>query len=282
MIAAPPDLLVIGGLTVDRLPDGASAPGGSVLHIARAMAARGVRVAVITASGPEPEAQAGIEELHALASAVEAATATCTATFEHRDAAAGRQLSLERRGGRIEMAGSALLARAPAVLLAPIAGEFDTDDLPELASTPVRAAILQGWLRSLDEGAEVRPLPLAAMGQALDALAGFDLLVASREDLLAEADEPRAQLAALRRALGSHPELVVTDGAEGLWLDGPAAAAGAATVHHLPVPWRVDGVSSVGAGDILAAFLTIGEGGLDDRAAAAMRIVAEILEARVT
>jgi len=31
MIAAQPDLLVIGGLTVDRFADGSSAPGGSVL-----------------------------------------------------------------------------------------------------------------------------------------------------------------------------------------------------------------------------------------------------------
>lgn len=285
MIAAPPDLLVIGGLTVDRFADGSSSPGGSVLHIARAAARRGVRVAVITVAGHEPGARAGIEELHGLAAAGERTTAEATATFAHRGDAAGRQLTLERRGGRIEVVGSALLGGAEAVLLAPVAGEMDADVPALLRPTAVRAAILQGWLRSLDEGMPVRPLTLGTLAPSLiEGLGGFNLLVASREDLLAEANDAPAQLAALRRVFGPRPALVVTDGTDGLWLDARLSGSDGPSTRHLPVPWRVDEVSTVGAGDVLAAFMTIGSRDsavpLDQCAGDAMRIVAEILDER--
>ena len=280
MIAARPDLLVIGGLTVDRFADGSSAPGGSVLHIVRAAAARGLRIAVITSAGPEPDAQAGIRVLRRLAMALEVAPADATATFGHRNTPHGRQLRLERRGGPVTVAGSPMLAHTPAVLLAPVASEVSAEDLSNVASIPVRAAILQGWLRGPTEGADVRPLRLDDLGARLrEALARFDLLVASREDLLAESDDPQAQLAALRRALGGRPTLVVTDGTEGAWLDTVASGT-----RHLPVPRRVKATSTVGAGDILAAFLVIGAGdrsaGPEQRAVAAMRVVAEVLEER--
>ena len=277
MIAARPDLLVIGGLTIDRFADGSSAPGGSVLHAARAAVSRGVRVTVLTVAGPELDAQAGLRKLHGLAVAVESADARATATFLHHDTADGRRLELERRGGRVEIAGSALVAGADAVLVAPVAGDVATEELSLLASVPVRAAILQGWLRSLDEGADVRPLPIQALGAAaIDALGRFDLLVASREDLLAESVDPREQLGALRRAVGAGPALFVTDGTNGLWLDDRTATL------HLPVPRLVDADSTVGAGDILAAFLAVGDPAvtMERRARDAMRIVAEVLGER--
>ena len=280
MIAAQPDLLVIGGLTVDRFADGSTAPGGSVLHIAMGAVPRGMRVAVLTVAGPEPGAQAGLAELRRLAVALESAEADATATFTHRDTAGGRRLRLECRGGRVATAGSALVAGAPAVLVAPIAGEVLGEELALLDAVPIRAAILQGWLRSLDEGAEVRPVPLDALGKAvMGALSRFDLLVASREDLAAESAAPEEQLAALRRVFGGRPVLVVTDGDAGAWLDAEPSG----TVH-LPVPWRVAEVSTVGAGDILAALLTVALGDAGDklqgRMQAAMRTVAEVLEER--
>ena len=71
-------------------------------------------------------------------------------------------------------------------------GQFSSRQSPgrslsQLGPVPIRAAILQGWLRSLEEGTEVQPLPLRALPLPLvDGIAGFDLLVASREDLVAE------------------------------------------------------------------------------------------------
>lgn len=276
MIAVPPDLLVIGGLTIDRFADGSSAPGGSVLHIARAATPRGVRVWVMTVAGPESEARAGLDELRGL-TVVSVDEADATATFIHRDSPEGRRLWLERAGGLIRVA-ELDAGEAPAILVAPIADELATDDLSRLDAARTRGAILQGFLRSIGADGEVRPLPLSALAPGLVVeLSKFDLLVASREDLLGEAAEPSDQLAALRRAVGALPALVVTDGVRGVWTES----------EHLRVPRRVDSVASVGAGDIFAAFMLAGgwprspaAGFLRQRAEDAMRVVVEVLEER--
>ncbi|HET7083031.1 MAG TPA: hypothetical protein VFJ00_04910 [Candidatus Limnocylindria bacterium] len=275
MIAVRPDLLVIGGLTIDRFADGSSAPGGSVLHIARAARPRGVRVSVVTAAGPEPEARAGIAELGSVIASV--AWADGTTTFVHRDSPDGRQLWRTRAGGPISMA--RIDARDHrAILAAPIADEVTAIDLDRLDAAVTRGAILQGYLRSFAAEGEVRPLPLARLAPELVAvLSGFDLLVASREDLLGEAAEPSDQLTALRRVFGPRPALVVTDGVDGAWMEH----------EHLPISRQVDGVPSVGAGDVFAAFMLAGgwpvlapAGFARQRAEEAMRVVADVLEGR--
>jgi sugar/nucleoside kinase (ribokinase family) len=275
MIAARPDLLVIGGLTVDRFADGSSAAGGSVLHIARAAATRGVRVRVMTVAGREPEARAAVDELSGLTASVDEADGT--ATFIHRDAPDGRRLRLERAGSPITIA-DLDPGEAPASLIAPIANEVSTSDIALLDAAATRGAILQGFLRSFAPDGEVRPLPLSALAPDLVALLGqFDLLVASREDLLAEATQPSDQLVALRRCFGPRPELVVTDGVRGAWNER----------EHLLVPTRVEGVPSVGAGDIFAAFMLAGGWPrpasatfLRKRTEMAMSVVVEVLEER--
>jgi sugar/nucleoside kinase (ribokinase family) len=275
MIAAPPDLLVIGGLTIDRFADGSSAAGGSVLHIARAAATRGVRVSVVTAAGSEPEARAGIDELALVTASIELGDAT--ATFVHRDSPEGRHLRRERAGGPIStMHVDGRSARA--ILAAPIADEMTANDLRRLSAATTRGAILQGFLRSFAADGEVLPLLLSGLAPDLVAeLRRFDLLVASREDLRGEATEPSDQLTALRRVFGPRPALVVTDGVAGVWMGR----------EHLPVPRRVDGVPTVGAGDVFAAFMLAGGWPVPapadvarQRAEDAMRVVAEVLEER--
>ena len=278
MIAAPPDLLVIGGLTIDRFADGSSAPGGSVLHIARAAAQRGIRAAVITVAGAEHDARAGMQKLRSLAASVESTPAKTTATFMHRESSEGRRLWLERGGAQIRLAKAHLLEAPRAILLAPVADEVATEEIAHIPTGPIRGAILQGFLRSTGPDGEVRQLPLSGLAPGLvAALCRFDLLVASREDLAGEAAEPPDQLAALRRAMGPHPALVVTDGVNGAWIED----------QHLPSPRVVEGVSSVGAGDIFAACMLAGPwprptaaGFLRERVQAAMLAVAEILEQR--
>jgi sugar/nucleoside kinase (ribokinase family) len=279
MIAAPSDLLVIGGLTIDRFADGSSAPGGSVLHIARAAGPRGLRVAVTTVAGPEPEAQAGLRALRSLTTRLDPSDAAATATFVHRESPGGRRLWLSERGGGI-LSPSIDPADTRAILVAPIADEISPDELAHRDTSTTWAAILQGFLRSFAPDGEVMPVPLSGLAAGVaEALSGFDLLVASREDLAGEAADPPDQLAALRRAVGPRPALVVTDGVRGIWLEG----------EHLPVPRLVDGVSTVGAGDVFAAFMLAGgwpkpagTAFLRDRARAAMLTVAEVLEERRT
>jgi sugar/nucleoside kinase (ribokinase family) len=290
MLTEPPphalDLVVLGGLTIDRFPDGSSAPGGSVIHIARAAAAGGLQLGVATAAGPEPVALAGLAELRRLSQAMEVASYPVTTTFRHREAQDGRRLWLERLGGAVRLSPDAYdRITTHAVLYAPVANEIEADALAVWNDPWVRGAILQGWLRGTRETAEVTSVLLDALpGPQLEALRTFDLLVASREDLVAEAVMPWDQLTKLRRAFGRAPVLVVTDGADGLWLDHPGVRPDLDWRDHLAVPFRVDGVSTVGAGDILAAYLVNGARnppqGWRAHAESAMRMVSEVLEER--
>ena len=66
----PLDLLVVGGLTIDRFADGTNAPGGAVMHIAHSAAGQGLRVGVVTTAGPEPLAADAVAELRSMAGAV--------------------------------------------------------------------------------------------------------------------------------------------------------------------------------------------------------------------
>lgn len=270
------DLVVVGGLTVDRFTDGSAAPGGAVLHITRALAARGMRVGIVTTAGPESEARAGLAELSELASSVEASTSPASITFGHAETAAGRELVLERRGGQVPTVNE---NPAAAVLFAPVADEIPTSGL-SVGRGAMRGAILQGWLRSTGEGEPVRPQPVAAMDTGLVvALGALDLVIGSSEDLRADGADPLAQLQTLRATFGDRPPLVVTDGAHGPWLDDGSGP------RHLPLGQQVDGVSTIGAGDMFAAFMLLAlarsaGASLLEAATSAIDQVAEVLQSR--
>jgi sugar/nucleoside kinase (ribokinase family) len=277
------DLIVVGGLTIDRFDD-RLVPGGSVLHATRSAAHAGLRTAVVTVAGPEPTARTGLDELARLASHLTVLPASETIRFRHRETAAGRRLWLEARGGTMGPAQAAGRERGAAILFAPVASELEADALSDRDGARRRGAILQGWLRRAGAGGEVEPIRPDALDPSLvGALAQLDVLVASREDLAATGDAPPGQLSALRAQVGPAPLLVVTDGHEGVWLDDEDGVA-----RHLAAPWRVSGVPMVGAGDAFAAlFVTaldtadaLDHSGVDAAAERAMRGVAEMLEAR--
>jgi sugar/nucleoside kinase (ribokinase family) len=276
------DLVVVGGLTIDRF-DGRLVPGGSVLHATRSAAHAGLRTAVVTMAGPEPTAGSGLDELARLATQLTVQPAPETIRFRHRETEAGRRLWLEARGGTMDPAHTSG-PQGAAILFAPVASEVPADALEDRDAVRRRGAILQGWLRRAAAGGEVEPIrPDALDAGLLAALARLDVLVASREDLAAAADAPPAQLGALRAQVGPAPVLVVTDGHEGVWLDD-----GNGETRHLAAPWRVSGVPMVGAGDAFAALFVTALGtadvrdrlGVDAAAERAMRGVAEMLEAR--
>lgn len=247
---APPDrvdLLVVGALTIDRFADGTTAAGGSVLHATRAAAANGYAVGVVTVAGPEPEVTATLRELGNLGH-IHAERVERTLRFEHRETARRRSLILETPVVPLACPARALLPAA--VLYAPVAGEFGAGLAGQQYHGAYRAAILQGWLRALQPGHPVDPVPLSAMGDELVAVLGaFDVLIASTEDLEAVAAEPDAQLDRLRDRFGPTPRLVVTDGSAGTWLDD-----GGNRVRVVP-PVTVMARHSVGAGDAFAALI---------------------------
>jgi sugar/nucleoside kinase (ribokinase family) len=277
------DLLLVGGLTVDRFPDGSTIAGGSVLHASRAARATGARVGAIVSAGPEPEAAAATRELADLAY-LRVDRVPRSIGFDHRATGGRRELRFTGSAGSVTAPWPALDPRI--VLHAPVADELGTRVDRAAYPGAAHAAILQGWLRLLRPDEEVEPLPLDGLPAALRAdLATLDLLVASSEDLAVVASEPAAQLAAMRDALGSHPALVVTDGERGAWLD--AASGHAPGCWHVAVPRLVEDVPSVGAGDAFAALILLpawpavaDRAFLGGRAERAMRGVADMLEKR--
>ncbi|HET9416832.1 MAG TPA: PfkB family carbohydrate kinase [Candidatus Limnocylindria bacterium] len=277
------DLLIVGGLTIDRFADDRLESGGSVLHASRAAQRAGLKVSVVTLAGPEPVASEGVAELRAITHRLEVVDAHETILFRHRESSAGRRLWLERPGGSISMSPELVdSVRTGAVLFAPVAAELHPAALHTWDDSWRRGAILQGWLRSAGDDGSVSPIAPTELPDGLvTALASLDVLIASREDLLAAADAPDHQVRALRQRVGGGPTLIVTDGPEGVWIDDEDGAP-----RHLPVPWRVTGVPMVGAGDAFAALLltrlrwSATRSELDAAAEMAMRGVAELLDAR--
>ena len=285
------DLLVVGGLTIDSFADGTSAPGGAVLHAGRAAAAAGLRTTVVTVAGPEPVAALGLAELGAFAD-LHVTDAPTTIRYRHRETDGARRLWLEADTTPIRLPAEPV-QRLPtsAVLFAPVAREIPAPVLQTWSNVRTRGAVLQGWLRHGVLGEEVAPIaPDALTDDVVTTLASLDVLVASREDLKAAADTPVVQLKALRGRIGRGPLLVVTDGAEGVWID-----MGNRPPHRVAAPSRVEGVPTVGAGDAFAALFLAhlaGAGptrpgqrpdtrrGRDAAATYAMRAVAEMLESR--
>jgi sugar/nucleoside kinase (ribokinase family) len=253
MPIAPPsvDLLVVGGLTVDRFADGSSAPGGTAVHATRAAAVIGSSVGVVTWCGDEPDARAALDELRQVAF-LDAARVSSSITFRHAEVAGGaRQLTLLDGVERLSLRPASVAPRA--VLYGPVAGELGADLGGQQYPGAFHAAILQGWLRTLVPGMPIRPLPLTDLDAGLVArLATLDLLVASEEDLSAVSREVAGQLAALRATFGTRPLLAVTGGPRGAWLE-----SGEGIRHHVDPPRVVSGVSMTGAGDAFAAVLAV-------------------------
>ncbi len=258
------DLLVIGGLSVDRFPDGSEAPGGSVLHAARALASAGFRGATMTVAGPEEVAVAGVSTLRSLGLLM-LREAPGSIRFLIDERPSPRVVTYEA-GARLPVS-PADVARLPsrAVLIAPIASELDAAAVSATSAARVRVAVLQGWMRVLVPGEPVGARSLASLDPELtDALQTMTALVASEEDLAAVAPDARGAISAVRDWAGARPVLVVTRGQAGALLDLPGGGQAA-----VPATVAVSGVSTVGAGDAFAALFAAGLGrGTDPLAAA--------------
>ena len=250
------ETLIVGGLTIDRFADGSTAPGGSVIHSGLAAADEGSETAFLTVSGNEPEARDGLRILSELGTLVHQ-SASRTVTYRHGERNGRRVLELEATTDPIDP-GTRLPPGQPAVaLLAPIADELPAPSIEALSARiggALSVLLVQGWLRRLEVGTSVDPIPLDAVAPALwAAFARADAVVLSTEDLSESADDPFAQAVALRRRLGTRPVIVLTLGVQGYLLDDPAADQIVAAV-----PRRiVEGVPTVGAGDTFGVIFAI-------------------------
>lgn len=251
-----PELLILGGLTVDRFADGRRAPGGSVLHAAVAASGEGVRPTMATVAGDEPEARAGLERLWGMGEVL-VQRSPRTTTYAHSEVDDRRVLVLEASSDPIHPTALPPLPSADVALFAPIADELPPAAIHDLRShvaPRLTVFLIQGWLRRLVVGEPVHPLSLAAIDDALwDAFALADAIVVSTEDITETPGDPFAQALDVRGRIGPGPILVLTLGTEGYLLDDPKAPRIVASVPRT----IVQGVPSVGAGDTFGAALAL-------------------------
>ncbi len=235
----PPDYLIIGHLARDLTSRGPSL-GGSAAYAGLTARALGLRVAMVTSTGPDLGLQAlqGLEVLNL--------PAEVSTTFENRYTTAGRRQRL--LGCALPLAPAAVpLAwrEARIVHLAPIADEVHPS---MIEAFPVERVMLtpQGWLRRWDAQGNVSLGPWPAQDHML---ARARAAVVSLEDI--DGDEARIEAMARCGCL-----LAVTEAAAGvrLFFDDRAM--------RIPAP-KVEEVDSTGAGDIFAAcfFVCLTESG---------------------
>ncbi|MEP7081935.1 MAG: PfkB family carbohydrate kinase [Chloroflexota bacterium] len=276
------DLLIVGGLTIDRFTDGTSAPGGTVIHAGSAVVPDGIRQATLTAAGVEPEAAVGLARLESFGPVVRQA-APSTTTYRHGERDGRRALVFECGTAPIGPESLAQAPRPQVALLAPIGDELPAATVDRLRAelTPqLTVLLIQGWLRRLIPGREVEPLPLDEVSPDLwRVFSEADAVVLSTEDLPGPATDPFIEAADLRRRLGSRPILLLTLGTEGYVLDDPALDRVLASVPRTVVT----GVPTVGAGDTFGAALAVHLGRGEDAstaARAATERVISVFEAR--
>lgn len=225
----PIDYLLIGHITRDLTPQGATA-GGTVAYSGLTAAALGLRVGAVTSFGPDMQmSKLGDVWLHAI-------HAPQTTTFTNEYAAAGRR---QRITGRALPLGLDYIPpewrAARIVHLGPVAAEVN----PGLAAAFPQAYLgltPQGWFRAWDESGEVTVGPWEPLRPTL---AKARAVILSLEDV---GNDEKAILAIAEAC----PLLVVTDGAHGarLYMEG--------RMRMVPAP-AVAVADPTGAGDIFAA-----------------------------
>jgi sugar/nucleoside kinase (ribokinase family) len=235
LVTRPPRFLAIGHVTWDRV-QGRDVLGGSVAYAAAAAAKLGWQPAILTAAGPDFDAERDL------------AGVTC---FSHPTVATTRFANVYAEDGEREQW---LLARADDILLDPLAEEWRDPDALLICPVAgeVRGALAmafdaatvgataQGWLRTFDRDGRVSPRTDADIGPQL---AGVHVLFVSENDL------PDAASCA-RNWLRYVPVVALTRGWRGLTLMTREAE------HDVP-SLPVEEVDPTGAGDVFAAAFLV-------------------------
>jgi sugar/nucleoside kinase (ribokinase family) len=225
----PVDYLIIGHVTHDLTPSGPRL-GGTAAYSALTARALGMRVGVVTASGPETDLEAlgGIPVV-----SVPSAQST---TFENIYSKNGRRQILHHRAAPLELDSVPDVWRRSTIIhLGPVAQEVDPV-LPGSFSPTLLGLTPQGWLRAWDESGQVQQ---AGWESAEQALGQAGAVVLSVEDV--GGDEERIEFMAAHTRI-----LAVTEAAAGsrLYWHGDQRR------FRAPEMYETD---ATGAGDIFAA-----------------------------
>ena len=229
----PVDYLVLGHVSQDLTPSG-SRLGGTTAYSALTAKALGLRVGVVTASGPETDLNV-LQDILVISAPSEHST-----TFENIYAESGRRQVLHHHAERLSFENIPEPWRRTAIIhLGPVAQEMDTV-LPAFISPTFLGITPQGWMRVWDESGQVVGTDWEIAEQAL-ARAGA--VVISIEDVAG--DEEQVEFMANHTRV-----LAVTEGAAGsrLYWHGDQRRFRAPEIRE---------VDATGAGDIFAAAFFI-------------------------
>src|SRR5215208_2437502 len=229
VLLEPVDYLVIGHASHDLAPEGPRL-GGTVAYSALTARALGLRVGIVTASGPETSL-APLNDIPIVS--IESPQST---TFENICTEHGRIQYLRAQAARIDLDRvPEPWRRASIIHLGPIASEMDVT-LPDSFSPTLLGLTPQGWMRKWDAEGRVSPAEWSNVDLAL-ARAGA--VVISREDV--DGNEELIEHMAHQTRV-----LAVTEGSAGavLFWNGDRRR------FHTP---DVPDVDATGAGDIFAA-----------------------------
>ncbi|MGC8798873.1 MAG: ribokinase [Chloroflexus aggregans] len=225
------DIVIIGHVTCDLLPNGATTAGGTARFAALLAQRLGLRAAIVTASAEEPPS--GI--------AWSSISSTVSSTFENRYTVTGRHQWLHAVAPPILMTDiPARWRTAPIVLLGPVLHEC-TADVAAAFPGALIGATAQGWLRDWDTPLP-SPVRFRRWQPTATELSRLHVLTLSSEDVAG--DEELAAAYARTVPIG-----IVTHGARGatMYLHRQA--------HHI-APYPAREIDPTGAGDVFtAAFL---------------------------
>lgn len=229
----PVDYLVIGHVAHDLAPEGPRL-GGTAAYSALTARALGMRVGIVTASGPETS----LEPLNGIP--VISLESPQSTTFENIYTEHGRIQYLRAQATRIDLnMVPEPWRRAPIIHLGPIANEVDAR-LPESFSPGLVGLTPQGWMRQWSADGRVSR---GAWANGDSAMAEAGAVVISREDVNGN-EELIEHMATQTRVL------VVTEASAGavLFWNGDR--------RRFRAP-QVTEVDATGAGDIFAASFFI-------------------------
>ena len=232
-VLEPINYLVIGHEAHDLTPDGPRL-GGTVAYSALTARALGLRVGIVTASGPETSLDV-LRDIPIIG--IDSPRSTI---FENIYTEHGRIQYLRAQATRIHLSHVPELWRQTSIIhLGPIANEVDAI-LPDGFSPALLGLTPQGWMRQWDSKERVSR---KEWNDADSALAHADAVVISREDVAGD-DELIEQMSHQTRVLA------VTEGAAGavLYWNGDRRRFRAPDVKE---------VDATGAGDIFAAAFFI-------------------------
>ena len=156
----PVDYLVVGHIARDLTPTGPRL-GGTAAYSALTARALGMRVGVVTASGPETSLDVLNDVL------VVSAPSVHSTTFENIYSDSGRRQVLHHQAVALSLDNVPAPWRQTAIIhLGPIAQEVDAV-LPDSFSPSILGLTPQGWMRDWDESGQVRRADWESAEQAL-------------------------------------------------------------------------------------------------------------------